>query len=91
MFKNAGIIIKTLHIDTGKTYKGDEVRLSEVCFSPMFPDNTNCAIFSVGNYFQHNLQDVDKVHEGFEDADYASHINICAKYVFVGVEIVLLY
>lgn len=37
---------------TAITEFGKNVTLNDICFKPLLPENNNCAIYSVFNYFQ---------------------------------------
>jgi Niemann-Pick C1 protein len=61
------------------------VSLEDICFAPLSPDNRNCTIQSVLNYFQNSQENLDAtVGEFFIDADYIDHFSSCAKYVPIG-------
>lgn len=36
------------------------ITLSDICFKPFAPDNPNCVIYSVMNYFQNNYELLNK-------------------------------
>ena len=63
----------------GKEYY---VTLSDICFKPLAPDNTNCTIQSFTNYFQNNMTRLMHVeHTLFGDvkANSSYHIYYCTK------------
>lgn len=37
------------------TPRGENVSLSDICFKPLYPENQNCAVYSIFNYFQVSL------------------------------------
>lgn len=37
---------------TASTENGKNVTLKDICFKPLLPENNNCAIYSIFNYFQ---------------------------------------
>jgi Niemann-Pick C1 protein len=59
------------------------VSLKDICFQPLYPDNDNCAIMSVLNYYQNNHSNVDAIRYGegefFIEADYLTHFTLCAR------------
>ncbi|XP_067952153.1 NPC intracellular cholesterol transporter 1-like [Watersipora subatra] len=63
-------------------YKDNEtVSLSDICFMPLYPDNTYCTINSAVQYFQNNASALDDIAydpTGFEvAADYIDHMKSC--------------
>lgn len=72
--------------DLTATYKAKNgsdvpVTLNDICFQPLAPDNTNCTIYSVLNYFQndYNLlyKEVKQVFSVKSNSTY--HIQYCTK------------
>ncbi|GFO29707.1 niemann-pick c1 protein [Plakobranchus ocellatus] len=64
------------------SHDGDVVTLSDICFAPLAPDNTNCTIQSVFNYFQNSPDMLDKIgydQYGWESADYRDHLIFCVQ------------
>ena len=57
-----------------------DVRLGDICFKPLSPDNNHCAIMSVLNYFQNNLTRLTKV-EKFGMINSSYHIHYCTRYI----------
>lgn len=62
-------------------YEGRNITLADICFQPLAPDNTNCTIQSVLNYFQNSHDNLDlelwdKWHF-FLQADYLDHLMQC--------------
>ena len=58
----------------------DGVRIGDICFQPLDPDNKLCAIESVLQYFQNNLTRLDMTYPpGFLilSDDYHSHLKYC--------------
>jgi len=59
------------------------VSLSDICFSPLSPDNKNCAVLSVLNYYQNNADNLDiEVLDPdvlIPTADYITHFKICSE------------
>ena len=53
------------------------VTLSDICFSPLAPENTNCTIQSVLNYFQNSQALLDKKTDIGQD--YAYHLHFCTR------------
>ena len=74
--------------DLNATYKdgsGKEelVKLNDICFQPLYPDNLNCTIYSVLNYFQNDRnslnKEVKRVFTVISNSSY--HILYCTRYV----------
>ena len=72
------------------TYKGSSgkdvmVTLNDICFQPLYPDNLNCTIYSVLNYFQNDLnllnKEVKRVFTVISNS--SSHILYCTRYVLI--------
>ena len=56
------------------------VGLEDICFSPLSPDNTNCTIQSILNYYQNDHGNLDKeIGEFWVIADYIDHFSYCAR------------
>ncbi|VDL60014.1 unnamed protein product [Hymenolepis diminuta] len=51
------------------------VTLEDICFKPMSPDNTECAVTSPLEYFQHNKT-------RFDISDYLNHLSECTRNTF---------
>ena len=56
------------------------ITLADICFTPLAPDNKNCTIESVLNYWQNSHENLDKIfNDGFfTQADYHDHLLACA-------------
>ena len=72
--------------DLTATYKaknGSDVRvtLNDICFQPLAPDNTNCTIYSILNYFQNDYdllyKEVKQLFSVQSNSTY--HIQYCTK------------
>lgn len=54
-------------------HKGETVRLNDICFQPLAPDNTECTVFSALQYYQLNTTTLDKcvtnLNEDCDDPD----------------------
>ncbi|CAC5359870.1 unnamed protein product [Mytilus coruscus] len=65
------------------TYKGETVRLQDICFKPLAPDNNNCTTESVLEYWQKSHENIDKLAytpDGwFVKADYLDHFHFCVS------------
>lgn len=68
------------------SYKADNgtdvpVTLQDICFKPLYPDNLNCTIYSVLNYFQNDYKLLNKEFKVaftvFSNSTY--HIQYCVK------------
>ena len=62
--------------------KDEMVTLNDICFQPLYPDNLNCTIYSVLNYFQNdrNLlsKEVKRVFTVISNS--STHILYCTRY-----------
>ncbi|CAH1772331.1 unnamed protein product, partial [Owenia fusiformis] len=62
---------------------GVDVRLEDICFAPLSPDNNNCTIQSPLNYFQNSMENLDKsIWDDFHFiryADYMDHFLYCVR------------
>ena len=67
---------------TARRDNGTNVTLSDICFKPLSPDNNNCTIQSVLNYFQNNFTKLNysEVND-FDTPTYnaSSHISYCVR------------
>ena len=54
------------------------VTLQDICFQPLYPDNKNCTISSVINYFQNDYENL--IAKDFGIPKYPDHIYYCARY-----------
>lgn len=59
------------------------VTLADICFTPLSPDNSKCAIMSVLNYYQNNRTNLDLVvlESEFFQRDYVEHFLACSRFV----------
>jgi len=59
------------------------IRLTDICFKPLAPDNDFCTIMSALNYFQNSRANIDLIKMDDFDlnavADYISHFKICTR------------
>ena len=53
-----------------------EITLSDICFKPLAPQNTNCTIMSVLNYFQNSI---DNLNRAAGKVDYHQQIHYCTR------------
>lgn len=70
--------IEQLHTE----YEGRRVTLQDICFQPMAPDNNNCTIMSLLNYFQNDEAKLNATLEDpefFDIYDYMTHITACIQ------------
>lgn len=58
------------------------VTLEDICYKPLSPDNTNCTIMSVLNYFQNDLSRLDYT-EDFGLINNSYHIYYCTRYIII--------
>uniref|UniRef100_A0A0B7ARF7 SSD domain-containing protein n=2 Tax=Arion vulgaris TaxID=1028688 RepID=A0A0B7ARF7_9EUPU len=63
------------------TYNNQTVMLKDICFAPLAPDNTECTIQSVLNYYQNSHQMIDKEDSNFWEvnAKYLDHFQSCVQ------------
>jgi hypothetical protein len=75
------LAVQNLAVESSKLNR--TVRLNDICFKPLSPDNNNCTIMSVLNYFQNSHDRLDAVRMdeyGFDEAaDYLTHFSICSR------------
>ncbi|KAJ8020679.1 NPC intracellular cholesterol transporter 1 [Holothuria leucospilota] len=71
--------LKAYYVDED-TDENKTISLKDICFAPLAPQNKNCTIVSVLNYFQNSHEMLDKnTSDGFfTTADYHDHILSCA-------------
>lgn len=59
------------------------IKLEDICFAPLKPDNSNCTIQSILNYWQNDHDSLDKIAVdpdfGIINADYITHFETCTK------------
>ncbi|XP_059177253.1 NPC intracellular cholesterol transporter 1-like isoform X2 [Physella acuta] len=64
-------------------YENRTLTLSDICFAPMSPDNNNCTIQSILNYYQNDPGMLDKVayddYGWFVVATYLDHFEYCVQ------------
>lgn len=60
------------------------VTMKDICFAPLLPDNDNCTIMSVLNYWQNSQENLDKEvwdsDHWYIMADYIDHMKACMRY-----------
>ncbi|CAF3134902.1 unnamed protein product [Rotaria sp. Silwood2] len=63
------------------TEKNQTVTLSDICLKPLAPDNENCTVFSVLQYYQNSMENLNKsvVDDVFITFDYATHFLACSQ------------
>uniref|UniRef100_A0A915PM62 SSD domain-containing protein n=1 Tax=Setaria digitata TaxID=48799 RepID=A0A915PM62_9BILA len=64
------------------TDDGTRVTLMDVCYKPMAPDNQNCAIMTILNYFQNNMTLLNQTNIdewSGSQFDYLDHIMACTQ------------
>ncbi|KAH9496665.1 NPC intracellular cholesterol transporter 1, partial [Bulinus truncatus] len=64
-------------------YENETISLAEICFAPLSPDNNNCTIQSILNYYQnsHEMLD-DTIYDQFGwfvEANYLDHFEYCVQ------------
>ena len=55
------------------------ITLNDICYKPLAPDNTNCTITSVLNYFQNSLDNLNRETFVFNTQDYLEQIYYCTR------------
>lgn len=54
------------------------VTLNDICFKPLAPDNTNCTVLSVLNYFQNDMEKL-MYNEQFNLINNSYHMYYCTR------------
>ena len=54
------------------------ITLSDICYKPLAPQNKNCTITSVLNYFQNSLAHLERQLD-WDFADYRDHVYYCTR------------
>ena len=63
-------------------YNGTKVKLGDICFKPLAPDNDNCAIMSPLQYFQNDekkLDYEDNSKEPCQSSNYLDQFKACVQ------------
>jgi hypothetical protein len=57
------------------------VELSDICFKPLEPDNENCTVFSILQYYQNSKENLNKriADDFFTYFDYSTHFMTCSQ------------
>jgi Niemann-Pick C1 protein len=57
------------------------ISLSDICLKPLEPDNENCTVFSLLQYYQNSRENLNKtlVDDVFTTFDYATHFWTCSQ------------
>lgn len=58
------------------------VTLNDICYKPLAPENQDCTVMSVLNYFQNNFTRLNHT-ENFGLVNNSYHIEYCTRYVYV--------
>ncbi len=63
------------------TEKNRTVSLSDICLKPLSPDNENCTVFSILQYYQNSLDNLNKRmgDDYFTWFDFSTHFMTCAQ------------
>lgn len=72
--------LQNIHVE----FNGDNVTLQDICFQPLAPDNTECTIQSVLEYWQNDPVKLDKIKYddftgAFLEGDYLDHFSDCTR------------
>uniref|UniRef100_A0A915ETJ0 Niemann-Pick C1 N-terminal domain-containing protein n=1 Tax=Ditylenchus dipsaci TaxID=166011 RepID=A0A915ETJ0_9BILA len=71
--------IDVLSLTTSSDATGN-VSLNDICFKPLHPENNNCFVLSVFNYFQNNISNLNLVEDSsFSTHDYLDHLMDCTS------------
>lgn len=54
------------------------VTLNDICYKPLAPDNTNCTVLSVLNYFQNDMEKL-MYNEQFNLINNSYHMYYCTR------------
>lgn len=74
--------LQTDIVQLQSVYEGRPVTLQDICFQPMAPDNKNCTIMSLLNYFQNDESKLNATYEDpefYDTYDYFDHIAACVE------------
>jgi len=59
------------------------ISLSDICLKPLEPDNENCTVFSILQYYQNSLENLNKTirddFDVFTYFDYTTHFLTCSQ------------
>jgi Niemann-Pick C1 protein len=65
------------------TNKNRTVSLSDICLKPLYPDNQNCTVYSILQYYQNSLDNLNKTIRDdfgvFIEFDYSTHFLACTQ------------
>jgi len=72
---------------TVDTEDGRKITLQDICYKPLHPDNKNCAVMSIFNYFQNDPNNMNITVESedefsFQSIDYSWHLQQCISSPF---------
>ena len=74
---------KVLKLTANTTDKNETIHLNDICLKPLSPDNNNCTVYSLLQYYQNSQDNLNKKYEDpiFDIlyADYGSHFVACAQ------------
>ena len=54
------------------------ITLADICYTPLAPENKNCTITSVLNYFQNSIDNLNR-NLLFGSVEYHDHIYYCTR------------
>ena len=55
------------------------ITLNNICYKPLAPENTNCTIMSVLNYFQNSMDNLNREEYGWDTKDYVYQMYYCLR------------
>ena len=81
LFRVLDLQTTVLALQAELTDTNETVSLTDICLKPLAPDNENCTVFSLLQYFQNSRDNLNKsTNDGFfTTADYATHFLACSQ------------
>ena len=55
----------------------NNITLADICYKPLSPQNNNCTIMTVWNYFQNNRDNLEATADG--GINYLDHFKFCSR------------
>ena len=56
-----------------------KITLNDICYKPLAPENTNCTIMSVLNYFQNSMDNLNREAFSWDTIDYVFQMYYCMR------------
>ena len=81
LFRVLDLQTQVLALQGELTETNETVSLTDICLKPLAPDNENCTVFSLLQYYQNSRDNLNKsTNDGFfTTADYATHFLACSQ------------